>query len=95
MGSPQTGQRLIATTPKRMCRSSSAFLSSFRYSKSDIQSSNPHNVLYLVATLTYESAKDLAASLESKKFKSAVADLANFATGGATALTVTVWRRKK
>lgn len=62
----------------------------FRYSKGPVLSSPPESAPHLVATLSYGSEADLAASLESPEGKAAVADVANFASGGVTILTVTV-----
>jgi uncharacterized protein (TIGR02118 family) len=41
---------------------------------------------HLVATLTFETMQDLEAALSSVEGQAAAADLANFATGGATLL---------
>jgi uncharacterized protein (TIGR02118 family) len=61
---------------------------SFKYSKGPVQSSDAGNVPYLVATLSYATDADHAASLGSPEGKAAVADVANFATGGVTVLTI-------
>ena len=65
-------------------------LRAFQYSKGEVQSSSAEFAPHLVATLTYDTDADLAASLESAEGKAAVADVANFASGGVTILTVTI-----
>lgn len=47
-----------------------------------------HTPYYRVSTLTYDSVADLRAGIATEDGRSTVADLANFATGGATLLIV-------
>lgn len=64
-------------------------LKGFRYSKGEVKSSDAQNAPYMVATLDYADEADLAASLASPEGQDAVADVAAFASGGVTILTVT------
>lgn len=65
-------------------------LRAFVFSKGAVQSTDAGKEPHLVAMLSYESDADLEASLGSPEGKAAVADVANFATGGVTILTITV-----
>lgn len=65
-------------------------LKKFQYSAGAVASSDPGRPAHLVAFLDYASQEDLDASLASPAGKAAVDDLANFATGGATILTIDV-----
>lgn len=65
-------------------------LKNFTYSRGPVTSSDPDKPVHLVAYLDYDSAADLEASLASGEGKAAVADVANFADGGATILTVEI-----
>jgi uncharacterized protein (TIGR02118 family) len=61
-------------------------LKSFNYSAS----SDAAKPVHLIAYLDYDSMADLEASLGSPEGKAAVADVANFADGGATILTAEI-----
>ena len=63
-------------------------LKRFQYSTGPVSSSEPERPAHLIAFLDYASQADLDASLASPEGKAAVDDLANFATGGVTILTV-------
>lgn len=65
-------------------------LRSFQYSAGAVATSNPERPAHLVAFLDYASQAELDASLASPQGKAAVDDLANFATGGATILTLDI-----
>lgn len=65
-------------------------LKSFSYSNGPVQCSDAEKTPHLVAFLNYDSDADLGASLDSPEGKAAVADVANFASGGVTIYTVTV-----
>ncbi len=65
-------------------------LKNFTYSRGPVATSNPEEPVHLVAYLDYETAADLEASLASEEGKAAVADVANFADGGATILTAEI-----
>jgi len=60
----------------------------FRFSKGPVASGGAAAPAELVAFLDYASSEDLEASMASPAGQAAVADLANFATGGASILTV-------
>ncbi|MAC80259.1 MAG: ethD like-protein [Rhodobacteraceae bacterium] len=62
-------------------------LKGFEISKGEVSTSDPDKPVYLTAILSYDSAADMAASLDSEAGKAAVADVANFATGGVTLIT--------
>lgn len=66
------------------------YLKNFSYSRSPVASSDPAKPVHLVAYLDYASKADLEASLASEDGKAAVADVANFADGGATILTTEI-----
>lgn len=63
-------------------------LRGFEISAGDVASSDETSAVQLVAILTYEDQDSLDASLGSPEGAAAVADLANFATGGVTILTI-------
>jgi len=63
-------------------------LKGFEYSRGAVAASSPEGGWHFVAILTYASQADLDASLASPEGQAAVADVANFATGGAQILTV-------
>jgi uncharacterized protein (TIGR02118 family) len=63
-------------------------LRSFEVSRGDVSCSDEARPVYLTAILSYESAADMEASLASEEGKTAVADVANFATGGVTLVTI-------
>jgi uncharacterized protein (TIGR02118 family) len=63
-------------------------LTGFQYSKGPVSSSDLDRPAHLVAFLDYASQADLDASLGSPEGTAAVDDLANFASGGVTILTV-------
>lgn len=63
-------------------------LRGFEISAGDVASSDEANTVHLVAILTYEDQPSLDASLTSPEGEAAVADLANFASGGVTILTI-------
>lgn len=65
-------------------------LTSFRFSTGPVSSSDLDRPAHLIAFLDYASQADLDASLASPAGKAAVDDLANFATGGVTILTVDI-----
>jgi len=65
-------------------------IKSFSYSRGAVASSDPAKPVHLVAYLDYASKADLDASLGSEAGKAAVADVANFATGGVTILTAEI-----
>jgi uncharacterized protein (TIGR02118 family) len=65
-------------------------LKQFQYSTGAVASSNPDRPAHLVAFLDYATQADLDASLASPEGKAAVDDLANFASGGVTILTVDI-----
>lgn len=65
-------------------------LERFQYSAGPVASSNPDRPAHLVAFLDYASQADLDASLASPEGKAAVDDLANFASGGVTILTIDI-----
>ncbi|MEM7121328.1 MAG: EthD family reductase [Pseudomonadota bacterium] len=63
-------------------------LVSFEASSGPVVSSEPSVDYHLIAILSYANQEDLDASLASPEGQAAVDDLANFATGGVTILTV-------
>ena len=63
-------------------------LKSFEVSRGPVVSSDPAVAYHLVAILSYADQADLDASLASPEGKATVADLANFASGGVTILTI-------
>jgi uncharacterized protein (TIGR02118 family) len=65
-------------------------LAGFEVSRGPVAASPDSDTPYLVATLSYASDEDMAASLGSPEGQAAVADLANFATGGVRLLTIDV-----
>lgn len=65
-------------------------LRSFQFSAGPVASNIPDRPAHLVAFLDYASQADLDASLASPQGKAAVDDLANFASGGATILTIDI-----
>ena len=65
-------------------------LRDFSYSHGPVQSSAENGAPHLIAILSYATDDDLAASLDSPEGKAAVADVTNFASGGATIHTITV-----
>lgn len=65
-------------------------LKNFSYSRGPVASSDPAKPVHLVAYLDYASKADLEASLASEEGKAAVADVGNFADGGATILTTEI-----
>lgn len=65
-------------------------LAGFEVSRGPVAASPEADAPYLVATLSYASDEDMAASLGSPEGQAAVADLANFATGGVRLLTIDV-----
>ncbi len=62
----------------------------FAYSQAPVISSDAAKPVHLVAYLDYDSQADLNASLNSEEGKAAVADVANFASGGVTILTTEI-----
>lgn len=62
----------------------------FQHSTGAVASSDPARPAHLVAFLDYASQADLDASLASPEGRAAVDDLANFATGGTTILTIDI-----
>lgn len=65
-------------------------LRDFKFSTGEVQSSNGDFVPHLVATLDFDNDDELARSLNSEEGKLVVADVANFASGGVTILTITI-----
>ena len=65
-------------------------LRSFSYSRGPVTSSDAAKPVHFVAYLDYDSMTDLEASLGSEAGKAAVADVVNFADGGATILTAEI-----
>jgi uncharacterized protein (TIGR02118 family) len=65
-------------------------LKRFSYSRGPVTSSDEAKPVHLVAFLDYDSKADLEASLGSEEGKAAVADLANFASGGLTIITAEI-----
>lgn len=65
-------------------------LAGFEISRGPVAANPTADAPYLVATLSYASDEDMAASLGSPEGQAAVADLANFATGGVRLLTIDV-----
>ena len=63
-------------------------LKSFEISRGDVATSGEDRPVYLTAILSYDSQADLDASLASEQGQAAVADVANFATGGVTLITI-------
>ncbi|MBU2532287.1 MAG: EthD family reductase [Alphaproteobacteria bacterium] len=63
-------------------------LASFEVSQTDVTTSDEANPVYLTAILSFQSQADMEASMASPEGQAAVDDLANFATGGVTVLTV-------
>lgn len=63
-------------------------LKRFQFSTGAVESSSPDRPAHLVAFLDYATQTELDASLASPQGKAAVDDLANFASGGVTILTV-------
>ncbi len=63
-------------------------LASFEMSRGPVVSSEPSVDYYLVAILSYANQADMDAAMASPEGEAAVADLANFASGGVTILTV-------
>jgi len=63
-------------------------LKSFEMSRGEVVSSNDDVAYHLVAILSYANQAELDASLASPEGKAAVDDLANFASGGVTILTI-------
>lgn len=63
-------------------------LKGFEVSRGPVAAAGGGAPVHLVAILSYASAADLEASLASPEGQAAVADVANFATGGATLLTI-------
>jgi uncharacterized protein (TIGR02118 family) len=73
--------KLVAKMPR---------LRHFTYSRGGVASSDAGKPVHLLAFLDYDSKADLEASLGSEEGKAAVADVANFADGGATILTAEI-----
>lgn len=65
-------------------------LAGFEISRGPVTAAPDDEAPYLVATLSYACDEDLAASLASPEGQAAVADLANFASGGVRILTIDV-----
>jgi uncharacterized protein (TIGR02118 family) len=63
---------------------------SFTYSDGPIAAAEGEAPYHLIATIDFASEDDLAASMSSPEGSATAADLANFATGGATLLTMDV-----
>lgn len=63
-------------------------MKSFEVSRGPVVSSDENNPVHLTAILSYDSKEDLDESMASDEGQAAVDDLANFATGGVTILTV-------
>ncbi|QIE45208.1 EthD family reductase [Pseudohalocynthiibacter aestuariivivens] len=63
-------------------------LKGFEVSRGPVASSDDASTVYLTAILTYDTQEDMDAALASPEGKIAVADLANFATGGVTLMTI-------
>ena len=63
-------------------------LEGFELSRGDVHCSDEARPVYLTAILTYANAEDMDASLSSSEGQAAVADVANFASGGVTLITV-------
>jgi uncharacterized protein (TIGR02118 family) len=63
-------------------------LRSYEISRGDVVSSSENVAYYLIAILSYDNQADLDASLGSPEGKATVGDLANFASGGVTILTI-------
>lgn len=61
-------------------------LQAFEYSKGPVVTEG--EAPYLIALLRYASAQDLEAALSSPEGQAALADIANFATGGVTVQTI-------
>ena len=66
------------------------YLRHFTYSRGVVSSSDAAKPVHLVAFLDYDTRADLEASLGSEEGIAAVADVANFADGGATILTAEI-----
>jgi uncharacterized protein (TIGR02118 family) len=63
-------------------------LESFEVSQKDVTGPDERAPVYMTAILSYRSRADLEASMASPEGQAAVEDLAKFATGGVTILTV-------
>ena len=61
-------------------------LRAYTVSSGGVQSITGSTPPYLVATLTFDSMADISAALASPEGQATAADVANFATGGATIL---------
>ena len=63
-------------------------LKGFEVSRGEVVTSDPDTPVYATAILSFASQEDLDASMASPEGQAAVEDLANFATGGVTILTI-------
>jgi len=63
-------------------------LRSYEVSKGSVATTDAENPVYLTAILTYDSAADMDSSFASPEGVAAVEDVARFATGGVTIVTV-------
>jgi uncharacterized protein (TIGR02118 family) len=67
-------------------------LHAFEYSDGGLEAADAASPYHLVATLDFASGDALQAAMSSPEGVTATADVANFATGGATVLTMDVAR---
>lgn len=63
-------------------------LKSFEISSGPVISSDESKEVYLIATLSFDNAAEMETSMASAEGQAAVADVANFASGGVTIYTV-------
>ena len=63
-------------------------LQSFELSRGQVHCSDEDRPVYLTAILSFSNQENMEASLASEQGQAAVADVANFASGGVTLVTI-------